>query len=286
MLNLWTKVARKLPKPLQYRAFSLGNQLRRDAIHLFLLSPPLSGSTVIGQLMATSSHVTVFPNKGEGQFLPAAQPLLLVDQRWNPDYTPNWQKLKAIFYSYWWPSRRIRFEKSPPNIIRAVQLEQTFQPSYFLITIRNPYALVEGLLRRKWPFGQFGPQSSEAPPATASQAAKFWVHVANAQRRNLQTLEHTLLFTYEEIMDQPEFVTQKIVAFLPELESLQPDAKVSSHNVTGRPVTHLQNLNALKIQNLSESQIAEINQVLGQHEELLSYFGYELLNTCKLSFGG
>lgn len=279
MLRLWTKAARKSPRSIQRPALQLGNYWRRDAIHLFLLSPPLSGSTVIGQIIATSPYVTAFTGKGEGQFLPEAQPSLLVDERWNPDYTPDWQHLKAIFYSYWLPSRRIRFEKSPPNVVRAIQLEQMFQPSYFLITIRNPYALIEGLLRRQWPFGQFGPQSSEAPPATASQAAKFWVHVANAQRHNLQTLQHTLLFTYEEIMDQPELVTQKIVAFLPELERLQPGAKVSSHNVTGRPVTQLQNLNALKIQNLSESQIAEINQVLNQHEELLNYFGYELLNT-------
>lgn len=279
MLNLWTKVARKLPNSIERPAFRLGNGLRRDAIHLFLLSPPLSGSTVIGQLIKTSPHATVFTGKGEGQFLPEAQSLLLVDERWNSDYTPDWPQVKAIFSSYWWPSKRIRFEKSPPNVIRAVQLEHIFQPSYFLITIRNPYALAEGLMRRQWPFGRFGPQSSEAPPATARQAAEFWVHVANAQRHNLQTLEHTLLFTYEEIMDQPELVSQKIVAFLPELERLQPDAKVSSHNVTGRPVTQLQNLNALKIQNLSEAQIAEINQVLSQHEELLNYFGYGLLNT-------
>lgn len=277
MLNLWTKVARRLPASIAPLAFQLGNRLRRDAIHLFLLSPPLSGSTVIGQILATSPRITVFKGKGEGQFLPEARPLLLVDERWQPDYQPDWSQLKAIFYSYWLPSRRIRFEKSPPNVIRADQLEQTFQSSYFLITIRNPYALVEGLIRRQWPFGQFGPQSSAAPPATAQQAAEFWVHVASAQRYNLQTLRHTLLFTYEEIMDRPEQVTDRIVAWLPELEELRPDARVSSHNVTGQPVTQLQNLNALKIQNLSQSQTAEINRVLSRHQDLLDYFGYQLL---------
>ena len=277
MLNLWTKAARRLPHSIKRPAFRFGNHLRRDAIHLFLLSPPLSGSTVLGQLIATSPHVTVFTGKGEGQFLPEAQPLLLVDDRWNSAYVPDWAHIKAIFNSYWWPSKRIRFEKSPPNVIRAVQLEQTFQSSYFLVTIRNPYALVEGLLRRQWPFGQFGPQSSAAPPATARQAAEFWVHVARAQRHNLQALQHTLFFTYEEIMDQPEQMIEKIIAFLPELEVLRSNTRVSSHNVTGRPVTRLQNLNTLKIQNLSAAQLAEINQVLAQHDDLLNYFGYERL---------
>lgn len=79
-------------------------------------------------------------------------------------------------------------------------------------------------------------------------------------------------------MDQPEQMIKKIIAFLPELEVLQSAARVSSHNVTGRPVTRLQNLNVLKIQNLSAAQIAEINQVLDQHDDLLDYFGYECLD--------
>ena len=130
------------------RFHRLGNRLRRNATHLFLLSPPLCGSTAIAELIHTSPAVTVFPNSGEGQFLQEARPILLVDERWNPELSVDWERIRSIYCSYWSPLKPVRFEKSPPNLVRAEALQCHFHDAHFILTLRNPYAQIEGMLRR------------------------------------------------------------------------------------------------------------------------------------------
>jgi hypothetical protein len=271
------KIARKTLGPLQRKAFAIANERRRGAIHLFLLSPPLSGSTVFKQLIDTSPQVTSFSGNGEGQTLPAARDILMGDNRWDPGLQVDWGRVKRVFNSYWSPLKPIRFEKSPPHIIRAGQIERAFENSRFFISIRDPYAVIEGVLRRKWPFSEFGPQSTPAQPASPGAAAAFWIRAAQAQRENLERLGNTLFFRYEDLTEGTEQVLQKILRFVPELERLSPDTEFSAHNVTGRPIVGLRNLNAEKIRALSRENLAEINDVLGNHEEILTYFGYKLI---------
>ena len=92
-----------------------------------------------------------------------------------------------------------------------------FKDSYFLITIRNPYAQIEGLLRRKWPFNEYGPQTTPSAPLTPTIAAEFWVRTARYQLHNLRHLKNTLFFTYEELADNPDQVVKEIISFLPKI---------------------------------------------------------------------
>jgi hypothetical protein len=165
-MSLFKDVVQRLSDPLAKSARRHFNEMKRKATHLFLLSPPLSGSTAVTQLLATSPDVTVFPGNGEGQFLPEAKRILLVDGRWDPQLHVDWQEVKGIFLSYWSPWKTIRFEKSPPNIVRAAELKQAFENACFLVSIRNPYAQIEGLLRRKWPLNRYGPIDSFVAPYT------------------------------------------------------------------------------------------------------------------------
>lgn len=247
---------------IKKRVYRVANKSRRDAIHLFLLSPPLSGSTVIKQLISTSPCVTNF--KTEGQWLPEAKNILGVPNRWDSNLQIDWEKVKGIFYSYWSPLKPIRFEKSPPHLIGASQIQDAFHNCYFIISIRNPYAQIEGLLRREWASSPYS-------------AAKFWIRTAEAQIYNLKNLKNTLFFTYEQLTENTELVTQKLLDFLPELRVIYPMSMFSAHNVTGKPIEGLLNLNKIKIQNLNRQTIVEINEVLVPNKDILSHFGYDIL---------
>jgi len=277
-MNGLKQQSRNLSDSLKKESRYFLNLMRNNAKHLFLLSPPLSGSTAIAKLLQTSPHVAVFPKNGEGQFLPEAQSKLFVDQRWNPDFEVDWSGVKKIFFKYWSPLKPIRFEKTPPQVVRALELEQVFNKSYFLVTIRNPYAQIEGLLRRQWPFGEYGPQTSSAPPASPKMAAEFWVRVAKHQKYNLEKLQKTCFFSYEELTETPNQVVEKVLQFLPEISTLDTQAKLHAHNITGESITGLKNLNQEKIDRLTLEQIQDINEVLSQNIEILSFFKYSMID--------
>jgi hypothetical protein len=267
-----------VPTAIKKTSNTIANELRTGARHLFLLSPPLSGSTAITQLIKTSPNVSVFPGKGEGQHLPEARNILFVDERWNPELPIDWVKVRKIFFQYWSPVKPIRFEKSPPNIVRAIELERVFKNPSFLITLRNPYAQIEGLLRRQWHFNKHGPQSSTSPPLTPKVAAEFWVKVAEFQLYNLEHLGNTCFFTYEELAERPDDTIRRITDFLPGLGALDIESKFTAHNITGKPINGFKNLNQQKIENLTRQQVEEINLVLGRHEDLLAKFHYQLIS--------
>ena len=268
---------RIVPAAIGKTAKTIANEMRTGARHLFLLSPPLSGSTAITQLINTSPNVSVFPGKGEGQHLPEARNILFVDERWNPDLPIDWVKVRKIFFQYWSPFKSIRFEKSPPNIVRAIELERVFKNPLFLITLRNPYAQIEGLLRRQWHFNKYGPQSSPSSPLTPKVAAEFWIKIAKFQLYNSEHLGNTCFFTYEELAEKPDDTIRRITDFLPDLGSLDIESKFTAHNITGKPISGFKNLNQQKIEKLTEQQVKEINLVLGRHEDLLANFHYQLI---------
>jgi hypothetical protein len=276
-MNRIHEFTRSITAAVRKTGKTIANEIRVDAKHLFLLSPPLSGSTAITQLINTSPNVTVFPGKGEGQHLPETRNILFVDERWNPDLLIDWVKVRKLFFQYWSPLKPIRFEKSPPNIVRAIELESAFKNSLFLITLRNPYAQIEGLLRRQWPFNKYGPQSSPSSPLTPKVAAEFWIKLAKYQLYNLEHLGYTCFFTYEELTERPNDTIRRITDFLPGLDALDIQSKFTAHNVTGQPINGFKNLNQQKIEKLTQQQLEEINIVLERHEDLLETFHYQLI---------
>ncbi len=243
----------------------LFNNLRPNAIHLFLLSPPLCGSTMIQQLLNTSPNVSILDV--EGQWLPEAESVLGAPVKsWDPEFSVDWKRVKQIFGYYWSPFKTIRFEKSPPHILRAQEIEREFKNCYLIILMRNPYARIEGAVRRKW-------------HPTAQSAAKAWVMEARAQKKNIESLKNQLFFRYEDIVKNPNDIVEKILEFLPELESLNPNATFTAHNITNQPIAGLIDLNKQKIQKLTQLQLDEINLELEANSDLLEYFNYKFIRS-------
>lgn len=233
-----------------------------DRVHLFVLSPPFSGSTVLWRVLNTSPNVTSLPHvRGEGQFIPSVKHMMR-DDPWNPGKSLDWNFIRDQWSRLWDPGRAIRLEKSPPNILRAPEIERHFPNSHFVAMMRNPYAFCEGICRRLSVDMRFG--------------AETWLSHARAQMRNRQTLERILFFTYEEFTDQTERVRARLLDFLPALQSLDIGGTYFAKSILGRGERPIQNFNGLKIKELSDDDRRAIRAVLQQRRDVLDFFGYPL----------
>ncbi len=230
----------------------------KTPIHLFVLGMPYSGTTMLWRLIGTSPSATLLPT--EGQAVPGARELMRVDH-WRVDREIPWAKVRRVWERHWDADKPVRVEKSPPNLIRASQIEEHFDGACFVLLMREPYAFVEGFARRK-------------KNTTHRDAARQWVEWATMQRDNLAKLEHTLLLRYEDIAAAPQEAAEQLVQFEPLLESIEADVKVRCHSIAGAGDRQIVNFNAMKRELLSQQARRDVQEELAPHKELLAEFGY------------
>ena len=233
-----------------------------DKIYLFILSPPYQGSTILLKLLSSSPNIsTLLGNKnwaGEGQWLlmRSQQFPKYWKKRWNPNYKLNMRKVSKVYHQYWkkkqsssTPHPQIYCEKSPPNICRADRYKRFFEKKgrvYFISLIRDPYC--------------------------CRYSAKEWVKYAKFQQENLNSLpsDQHLTLSYEELCDHTQQTIEKILKFLPDLESLNPEIT----NVKG---INKSNQRSQKITNMNRPRnIEKRTKVLENHLPLLQTFKYQL----------
>lgn len=224
--------------------------------YIFILCPPFSGSTVLWKLIATSENVSALPE--EGQMLPEVKGILR-HETWNPRLERDWKHIKSVWRSYWDLSKPLLVEKSPPHLMRAETIAAHFDPVYFLIMVRNPYAHCEGLIRRG---------------RSAHEAAVFAARCLEQQRVNAETLTRSLAFTYEDMIADPESLCSTMQQFIPQLGPLKPDQKFTVHSIDGVVKRKITDLNPKKIKNLSVRELRQINGVLDAYGDTMDYWGY------------
>jgi hypothetical protein len=232
-------------------------------LYLFVLSPPFSGSTLLNELLSTSAAVSSNNTLGtrEGQQLPKVRKIMWEkEDHYDPEEKYDWNFIKAAWLKYWDRTKPILLEKSPPNLVRARQINDHFQPAYFICMVRDPYALCESQITR-----------NAMVPSVAAGLVVKWFY---AQRQNIETLNNLLFFTYEELTADAPAIRKKLSAFLPALSDIDTARVFKAHNFKNTPMT-MKNLNAEKIANLTKAQFQEINRVLDRHRELLDYFRYQ-----------
>ena len=229
--------------------------------HLFVLCPPYSGSTILWKLLATSNNVSSMPS--EGQFLPELESVMR-DKPWVRDNPLPWEEIRRVWQSYWDMDKPVLLEKSPPNIIRAAEIAQHFQPVKFVIMVRNPYAHSEGLMRRNnW---------------TAERAARFSMMCLRTQLENRESLDDTLVLTYETLVADPVAACDELAQFMPDLADMDPQASFEVHSVDGVVDRQITDLNRKKIATLGRASIAAMNSEFRQHEEVLAGWGYDFID--------
>ena len=226
--------------------------------YLFILCPPYSGSTVLWKLVSTSAAVSSLPR--EGQHLPEVKEVMR-NKAWHSEVKLPWQNIKEVWHGYWDRSKPLLVEKSPPNLIRASEIVEYFNPVYFLLMVRNPYAHCEGLIRRT--------------NMNAQRAANFTVRCMRQQAENAHKLNNTLCFTYEELTENPGHISRGIQSFIPDIGALRHTQSFKVHSIDGIVERGLVNLNKKKIENLSVYSLRRINKVLKRNADIMAHWGYK-----------
>jgi hypothetical protein len=238
---------------------------KKEHKFLFILSPPYCGSTLLNQILSTSSNLSCNNHLGvrEGQLLPELKDIMFYNKGWHTEVSYPWEKIKKVWMKYWDQRKAILMDKSNTNIMRVTEIKKVFDNTFFLLMVRNPYAQVEGIIRRN--------------NATTEYAAAFALKCLKYQKKNRENEKNILCLSYEDLCDNKDESVEKIKEFIPELGTINSNLEFSAHNFKTKGKMKIKNLNDEKINKLSSEQITIINSYFKKEEKLLNYFGYFII---------
>lgn len=171
-------------------------------------------------------------------------------------------------WSYSFDDSDVLYEKSIANAARIPFLNAYFQPAYFVVIVRNGYAVAEGLRRRGDP-KKFG-RTEFGDKYPIEMCAKQWAvsdEIVSADTRDLQNV---LRLTYEDFCADPGDNLRAITSFL-ELDPLPDETTSKSWEIHGN-TSKIRNMNAEGIAKLSEDDLAKIREIAGH---VLDKYGYD-----------
>lgn len=240
---------------------------KKEHKFLFILTPPYCGSTLLNQILSTSNNLSCNNHLGvrEGQLLPEVKDIMFYNKGWDKQVNYPWEKIKHVWMKYWDQRKTILMDKTNTNIMRVTEIKKVFKNIFFLAMVRNPYAQVEGIIRRN--------------DATTEYAAEFALGCLRYQKINKETQKNIFFVSYEDLCDNTEQVIYRIQEFIPELGMIKSDLEFSAHNFKTKGKMKIQNLNDEKINKLSSKQIQIINSYFKKEEDLLNYFGYSIIES-------
>jgi len=239
---------------------------RKDHQFLFILTPPYCGSTLLNQILSSSNNLSCNNHLGvrEGQLLPELKDMMFLNKGWHNEVHYDWAFIKKTWMKYWDQRMGILMDKSNPNIMRVHSIKKEFKNSIFIAMVRNPYAQVEGIMRRNG--------------ATAEYAAKFALKCLRYQKQNKLSVKENILFTsYEELCDTKYELVEKIKKFIPEIGDIDSDLEFSAHNFKTDGKMKIQNLNKEKIKKINKENMGIINTYFNKDIDLLEFFGYSII---------
>jgi Sulfotransferase family len=251
--------------------------------HLFVICPNNSGSTFLKNALATSSRTWNLVREGQNTFGFAGPRSIgkralgwAADQQWIEafvDHDYDWQAIKRAWYFQAFshdPCASVFVEKSPPFLLIVDELGRQFRNARFLFMVRDPYAVVEGIVRRApraW-------RGNLAPEQACALAATHVMTCLKYQRRNVEASNgRGVFFTYEQMCAEPDKVERSIAGLVPELNDLTLQQRL---RVKGLYDETLRDMNEQQIARLSESQRSEITDVFRRNCDVMDFFGYPL----------
>ena len=217
-------------------------------------------NAVDGYLPSTSNN--------EGQMIPAAKEIIFAQDRWDPNVDFNWPEIKGIWLSHLQQSQKnIFIEASPPNIMRLESIKRTFANEMAgIISISSPYMQISSEIKKKYHklIGRNKLRPSDQIPTKLIQnATAKWVHMAQAQRRNIESNPSTPFVTYEQFCSNPEELIRSFYR-----ETNIPTRNSSPLKVQGKKETGISDIMDMTCKNLSFLSLKEISRltsILGPH---------------------
>ncbi|GAA0283273.1 hypothetical protein GCM10009127_25910 [Alteraurantiacibacter aestuarii] len=252
--------------------------------HLFLLCPNNSGSTFLSQAIGRCSKVWSLEREGQHTFgfagpstMRTKWPLIWAASEeslshFTDSAAYDWQRNKRVWYLQATaedPAASVFITKAPPFLMLADDLRAAFANTSFIIMVRNPYAALEGILRRRR-------RSHIADPGDlASIGARHLITCMARQKDNAaQHADISMTVSYEELCADPANAGAQIRALVPGLDDLDLVKRQTVKGIYDEP---LRDMNAEQIERLTPADIAAANAVFSQHRDLLAHFGYELI---------
>ena len=247
------------------------NRLNRpDWFWLFIAGVNNSGTTLLKCVLTHHPEMRVMP--GEGQRFTGALPkpgdygvgrlwTKRLDQfRWFAGDVPKIAERVAYDWAgYFSHHGRILVEKSPPNALRTLWLQQHFKPARFLIVTRHPCAVCEGISRRTG--------------CPVEDAAAHWTAANQCLLEDLPQLEHVLVVTYEQLTSNLMDTLGRIERFLGLRSPFDPslaEHEFDTHNLDAEPGL-IRNLNPRSVERLTPEQCAVIQRIARPVMEQLNY---------------
>jgi len=186
--------------------------------------------------------------------------------------TYDWERTKIAWYfqsQAVGAEASVFFTKSPPFLLIAQQLADAFANAKFLIMVRNPYAALEGILRRHGRRAPGLPRSR-----VVKTAATHLVQCLRFQAKNRQLLSgRCASFSYEEMCASPTDVARQIESLVPELDDLDLAQRLAVKGIYDEP---LRNMNEDAFARLAPETVRVANDIFAKQAPLLDEFGYAL----------
>jgi len=279
-----SRVRRRVPRRMHDLRWKLG---RKEALirwtddrlalgpwfWLFVVGCNNSGTTLLVEILQSHRVIRSLPKEGQRltTAIPNSAPLgigrvftqrLDLFRQTEEGFGDVVSQLRYDWAYYSDPRPGIRLEKSPPNTLRSRWLQRYFSPARFIVLVRNPYAVCEGVARRRG--------------HSISEAAEHWRLVHEVLDEDMPHLEKVMLVRYEDFCARTTDMLTEIQAFLnlgDAFDSSLATREFNAHNMSGRP-QQLQDFNARSLERLSEADKATITAVIGGR---IGQWGYQPL---------
>ena len=198
----------------------------------------------------------------EGQLLPELRKHMFNKDRWDETNVYDWSKIKSVWMKYWDQSKPVLMDKTTTNIMRFDEIKKQFDNTYAVCLVRNPYAVIEGIMRRNSKSIEF--------------AVEFCIKTLQYQKYNIENNKNLAWITYSELCDNHNLIKKKIKSILPEIDDLDFNKFFSAHNFKNKSL-RITNLNEEKISKLKKEDILKINKYFSKEKELLSFFDFQMI---------
>ncbi len=232
--------------------------------YIFISGLHRSGTSILYKILGssniTSKHVNTGVSEDEGQHLQSVYPSEKIyggigNFCFNDDYhyvednklLTESNKIKIIkeWEKYWDTTRNIYIEKSPPNIIHTLFLQELVQNSYFITIIRHPLAVANA--SNKWK-----KQSLE-------RHLDHWLKAHEIFYNDMKKLKKVLVIKYEDLCENPRKVINEIQILI--------DKKL---DISDDELSKLNNSNGKYFEYISPS-------IIRKYEDKINKYGYSLL---------
>ena len=281
--HIW-RVRRRVPRRVHDLRWQLGSKERLTHwadeqldigrwFWLFILGCNNSGTTLLVEILQSHDTIRSLPKEGQRltTAIPNSAPLgigrvftqrLDLFRRTESDGGECVRQLRYDWAYYADPRPGIRLEKSPPNTLRSRWLQRWFAPARFIVLVRNPYAVCEGVARRRG--------------HSIAEAAEHWRRVHETLDEDMPHLERCVMVRYEDFCADTLGVLRRVQDFLEldrSFDSSLATREFNAHNMSGQP-QQLRDFNEQSLRRLSSEDRKTITDIIG--DRMISW-GYEPL---------